>query len=182
MMTDDLETLVMADAIGALGEEEQRSLHAQLRLLSAEDQDAVARLYDTALVLAASGEAYDPPPLARDRILAAATQPATYTVPAAAAWMDSGHSGILAKILAVDRTRGLVTMLLKGDPGAVYPSHKHSTPEECYVVRGQIAIGGLVLKAGDFHHADTDTEHDEIVVLDSAEVILVGSIADYLPG
>lgn len=182
MMTDDLEALVMADALGALGEGEQRALHAQLRTLSADDQAAVARLYDTALVLSASADTHEPPPAARDRILSAATRPATYTVSAASAWMDSGHAGISAKILAVDRPRGLVTMLLRGEPGAVYPSHRHSTPEECYVVRGRISIGGLILAAGDFHHADTDTEHDEIVVLESAEVVLVGSISDYLPG
>lgn len=180
-MTDDLQALVLADAVGALDEAEQRSLQQQLAQLPGDELDAVGRLYDTALMLAASADPHEPPPHARDRVLAALATPSTYTVEASAAWIDSGHTGISAKILAVDRPRGLVTMLLRGERGSVYPSHRHSTPEECYVVRGSISIGNLVLHAGDFHHADSDSEHDEILVLEPAEVMLVGAIADYLP-
>ncbi|MGC4082806.1 MAG: cupin domain-containing protein [Vicinamibacterales bacterium] len=183
MMTDDLQALVMADAIGALDEDEQRTLQEQLSALSVDEREAVARLYDTALLIAASAMPEEPPPHVREQVLSARSgAPSTYTVTASAAWVDSGHPGISsAKILALDRTRGLVTMLLKGERGAIYPSHRHSTPEECYVVRGSISIGDLVLRAGDFHHADTDSEHDEILVLEPAEVMLVGAIADYLP-
>lgn len=181
MITEALEALVLADAIGALSEQEQRELHAQLAELPADAQDAVARLYDSALLVAASAESHEPPPGARDRILAAARETAQYTLRASDAWTESGLPGITAKVLAVDQSRGLVTMLLRGEAGARYPSHRHSTPEECYVVRGRIRIGDLELAAGDFHHAEFDTDHDEITVLEPAEVLLVGAIADYLP-
>jgi anti-sigma factor ChrR (cupin superfamily) len=96
--------------------------------------------------------------------------------------MPTPFPGLRVKVLAVDRPRGLVTMLLRGEPGARYPAHRHSTPEECYVIRGSVTIGGRVLHAGDFHHADGGSEHDEIVTSDGAEVLLVGAIDDYLPG
>lgn len=181
MMTEELEALVLADAIGALDEREQRDLHAQLGTLPADDQEAVARLYDAALLVAAAVEPHDPPPQVRDRVLAAAHEPAQYTIKAGAAWDESGIPGITAKILSVDRPRGLVTMLLRGEAGAKYPSHRHSAPEECYVISGRIAIGDLVLQSGDFHHADSDSDHDEILALEASEVLLVAAIADYLP-
>ena len=180
-MTDELEALVLADAIGALDEGEQRDLQARIASLSRGDQQAVARLYETALLVAGSAELVEPPPAARARVLAAARETAHYTVRATDAWGPSGHAGITAKILAVDHARGLVTMLLRGEPGAIYPSHKHTTPEECYVVRGRIRIGDLTLSAGDFHHAEFDSDHEEITVIEPAEVLLVGAIADYLP-
>ena len=181
MMTDDLHTLVLADAIGALDELELSELHAQLAMLSPSDQEAVGQLYDAALIVAASAALHEPPPHIRERVLAQTRQPRQYTVASDSAWADSGVPGIDAKVLAVDRERGLVTMLLRGKVGAVYPSHSHTAPEECYVLRGSISVGDLVLRAGDFHHADPDSDHDEIVVIESAEVLLVAGIADYLP-
>ena len=38
-----------------------------------------------------------------------------------------------------------------------------------------------VLRAGDFHHADADSDHGEIMTTEGAEVLLVGAIEDYLP-
>lgn len=180
MMTDELESLVMADAIGALDESEHLALQEQIASLPLDQQAVVARLYDVALLVAADAEPHEPPAEARTRLLAAIKAPGNYTVAARQAWGESGVAGISAKILAVDRPRGLVTMLLKGANGAVYPSHRHTTPEECYVIRGSIRIGELVLNAGDFHHADPDSDHDEIHVLDDAEVLLVAGIEDYL--
>lgn len=181
MMTDELEALVLADAIGALDAREQRDLHVQLATLPADEQEVVARLYDLVLPVAASVEPHDPPPHVRENVLAATREPAQYTVKAADAWDESGIPGITAKVLAVDPARGLVTMLLRGAAGARYPSHRHTAPEECYVVSGRIAIGDLVLNAGDFHHADPDSDHGEILALEPSDVLLVAAIADYLP-
>lgn len=181
MMSEALEALVLADAIGALDEDERRELRLQIEALTPAEQEIVARLYDATLHVAASVEPHDPPDRVRQRVLAATREPAHYTLRAPDSWDESGIPGISAKVLSVDQPRGLVTLLLKGDVGAKYPAHTHSGPEECYVIRGSISIGGLVLRAGDFHHADTDSDHDEIVALEAAEVLLIGAIADYLP-
>jgi hypothetical protein len=41
---------------------------------------------------------------------------------------------------------------------------------------------GRVLRAGDFHHADEDSDHGEITTTEGAEVLVVGAVEDYLPG
>jgi len=181
MMTDELHALILADAIGALDADEQLALQAELSALPPAAQDEAGRLYDTALLVAVSADTQEPPPELRARVIAAAVAPRNYTITSDSAWADSGHAGIEAKILAIDRERGLVTMLLRGQVGAIYPSHRHTTPEECYVLRGRISVGDLVLNAGDFHHANADSDHDRIQVLDDAEVLLVAGIEDYLP-
>jgi anti-sigma factor ChrR (cupin superfamily) len=119
----------------------------------------------------------------RERVLAAVRTPTRYTVwGAAGEWSETGLPGIRAKVLAVDRPRSLATLLIRAEPGAVYPSHRHHGPEECYVLRGSVMIDGRVLRAGDFHHADEGSDHGEITTTEGAEVLVVGAIEDYLPG
>lgn len=181
MKNEELEALVLADAIGALDDDERRDLQRQLAAATPQEQDVVASLYDTTLLVAAAAAPHEPPPHLRERVLAAAREAANYTVRASESWDASGVPGIAAKVLTIDSERGVVTLLLKGERGATYPAHTHSGPEQCYVIRGTIAIGSLVLHAGDFHHAETDSDHDEITVLEPAEVLLVAAMADYLP-
>jgi anti-sigma factor ChrR (cupin superfamily) len=181
MIPEHIEALALADAIGALDTDEQRELQSLVAGLSPEARDEVARLYDAALALAASAPQLDPPPHVRDRVLATVKTPGRYTVWAQSSeWVESGLPGIRVRVLAVDRGRGIVTMALQADRGAVYPSHRHSGPEECYVLKGSVVIDGRVLRPGDFHHADEDSDHGEITTTEGAEVLLVGAIDDYL--
>jgi quercetin dioxygenase-like cupin family protein len=184
MIPDELEALVLADSVGALDTDERVQLEARLGALTPEQRSEVARLYDSATAaVTASVPLLEPPAHVRERLLAAVRKPATYTAWAAEArWIDTGLPGIRARILSVDTTRSLVTLVIRAAPGAVYPSHKHHGPEECFVISGSVVIDGRVLRAGDFHHADDDSEHGEITTIEGAEVLLVGAIDDYLPG
>lgn len=184
MIPDDLEALALADAIGALDADERRELATRVSALDPETQAAVARLYDTVTLVAESVPPVAPPAHVRERVLAAARRPGRYTLTADATddWFDTPYAGIRGRVLAVDRTTQMATLLLRAEPGAVYPSHHHHGAEECYVVRGSVVIDGRTLQAGDFHHADAGSEHGEITTRDGAEVIIVGAIEDYLPG
>jgi anti-sigma factor ChrR (cupin superfamily) len=71
-------------------------------------------------------------------------------------------------------------MLLKAEPGARYPAHRHSGPEECYVISGSVTVEGRVLHAGDFHHAEGDSDHGEQWTDEGVEVLLVAAASDYL--
>ena len=183
MIPDDLEALALADAIGALDADERASLEARVALLTPEQQAHVASLYDVALALGASVDQMEPPARVRAAVLAATRAPGRYSVFAGdRPWIDTALPGIQMKVLSMDQARGMATMLIRATPGAVYPSHRHSGPEECYVIRGSVSIDGRLLRAGDFHHADADSEHGEITTTEGAEVLIVGAIDDYLPG
>ena len=183
MIPSDLEALALADAAGALDADEQRELQSRIAALPPDVRREVARLYETTLSIAAAADDARPSPGLRARLLGSLGTPAKYTLSAdEGQWIEPGLPGIRVKILAVDRQRGLMTMLLQAEAGARYPAHHHSAPEECYVIRGSVLIGGRVLKPGDFHHADADSDHGEISTLEGAEVLLVGAIDDYMPG
>jgi anti-sigma factor ChrR (cupin superfamily) len=182
MIPEDLEALALADAVGLLDADDQRDLHARVAALPPDVQAQVADIYDITVSIAAAAPQIDPPARLRDRLMAQVGQPAHYTLTAADGdWQPTPLPGITTRILAIDRARGLVTMLVRGEAGAVYPSHHHTAPEECYVIRGTVHIEGRVLHAGDFHHADADSDHGDLVTPDGAEVLIVGGIADYLP-
>lgn len=181
MISAELEALVLADAVGVIDADERAALDTRLAALSSDQAAHVARLYESVLSIAADVEQVEPPPHVRDRLLASLREPTRYVLNAGDDWGESGLPGIRAKVLAVDRGRGLVTMLLRAQPGAAYPSHHHSAPEECYVISGSIEIDGRVLRAGDFVHADADSDHGEITTTEGTEVLIVGAIADYAP-
>lgn len=182
MIPEELEALVLADSVGALDLDERMELQARLDSLAPEQRSEVARVYDTASTVALTAPPLEPPAYVRERVLAAARTPVRYTARAAdAAWIDTGLPGIRARVLAVDQARSLVTLVVRAEPGAIYPSHKHHGPEECFVIRGSVVIDGRVLRAGDFHHADEDSEHGEITTTEGAEVLIVGAVDDYLP-
>ena len=182
MISDELEALVLADSVGALDPDERVELQARLEALTPEQRSEVARVYDAATVVPVDVPSLEPPARVRERLLAAARTPTRYTVSGAdAAWIDTGVPGIRSRVLAVDKARSLVTMLIRAEPGAVYPPHTHHGPEECYVIRGSVVIDGRVLRAGDFHHADEDSDHGEITTAEGAEVLVVGAMEDFLP-
>jgi len=181
MIPEQIETLALADAAGALDAGERAELQRLVASLPPNIQSEVARLYDLTEMLGAAAEGPAPSPDVRDRLMASILGPSRYTQTAAEAdWLDSGIPGLKLRILALDRERDIVTMLIRGEPGARYPSHRHTRPEECYVLRGTVIIDGRVLGPGDFHHADADSEHGEILTLEGAEVLLVAGATDYL--
>ena len=183
MIPEDLEALALADAIGALDEDERGAFDARVALLTPDERAQVASLYDVALALGSSVEQVEAPARVRAAVMAATRAPGRYTLYADdRPWADTPLPGIQLKVLSTDQARGVATMLIRATPGAVYPSHRHSGPEECYVIRGSVIIDGRVLRAGDFHHADADSDHGEITTTEGAEVLIVGAIDDYLPG
>lgn len=182
MIPDDVEALAIADAIGALDADERRVLEERLAALPASVRDEVAHLYGAAVEIAAVTTGEAPSPDVRAALLARIATPSNHTVTASdGEWVETPVRGVRMKILAIDRERDRVTMLLRGEPGATYPAHRHSGPEECYVIRGSVVIEGRLLRAGDFHHAEGASDHDALHTDEGVEVLLVAAASDYLP-
>ena len=182
MIPDDVQALVMADAIGALDPDERLDLHDRLAALPAAVRHEVTQLYDAAVEIAATTSGESPSPGVRAALLAKIAVPSNHTVTASdGEWVQTPVRGVRMKILAIDRERDRVTMLLRGEPGATYPAHRHTGPEECYVIRGSLIVEGQLLRAGDFHHAEGASDHDALHTDEGVEVLLVAAASDYLP-
>ena len=50
-------------------------------------------------------------------------------------------------------------MLIRFDPGARFPAHRHPAGEEVFVVEGQVKIGNEHLRQGDYLYAAPDSIH-----------------------
>jgi anti-sigma factor ChrR (cupin superfamily) len=68
-------------------------------------------------------------------------------------------AGIERKVLAFDRERNRVTLLIRAQAGAEFPAHDHDEDEESYVLSGDLIFDDLVLNAGDYHLARAGQRH-----------------------
>ena len=82
----------------------------------------------------------------------------------------------------MDKTRSLVTLVVRAAPGAVYPSHKHHGPEECFVISGSLFVEGRVLRPGDFHYAEGNSDHGELWTDDGKRLGVLARLRNLLPG
>jgi anti-sigma factor ChrR (cupin superfamily) len=96
-------------------------------------------------------------------------------------WLPHPVPGIRMKILAMNKVRGYATLLLDVAPGTRFPPHHHGGAEECYVVSGSLFTCGRKLTAGDFVHADADSDHGELYTEEGCRVILVVPPEEHLP-
>jgi anti-sigma factor ChrR (cupin superfamily) len=67
--------------------------------------------------------------------------------------------GVVFKPLFADQTRSYLTALVRMDPGASYPSHRHSDVEELFILSGDLLVEGETMRAGDYCRAETGTVH-----------------------
>lgn len=69
--------------------------------------------------------------------------------------------GISVRPLFHDKDRNYVTTLVRFEPGARYPVHRHSQVEECYVLEGDLHHGETVYGPGDYQRAEPGSLHGE---------------------
>ena len=67
--------------------------------------------------------------------------------------------GMFEKVLYVDLDTGTRSYLMRGGPGTSVPSHVHPGAEECLVIEGDVRVGAISLRPGDYHVAPPGTTH-----------------------
>jgi anti-sigma factor ChrR (cupin superfamily) len=177
-------------ALGLLDEEENRQLEAHLAEC-AECRGEVRELVETGVALARTAPPLAPRPELRDRVLAL-TSPQVWKQwlaesPADLHVVREGEGewqrvseGIYAKQLYVDRSRDLVTMLVRMEPGSKYVPHRHAAPEQCFVLEGDIRDGEDVFRAGDFQVLAPGSVHGAQWTESGCLVLIFSSLEDEL--
>jgi len=80
--------------------------------------------------------------------------------------------GIFVKVLRFDEaTKRAPVILLKFEPGAVYPYHNHPGGEEAFVLEGEVRFGKEDLVQGDYLYTAPNEKH--VVVSKSGCVLLL---------
>ena len=70
--------------------------------------------------------------------------------------------GVRVKQLYEDPDRKFSTVLVKMDAGATFPDHVHAEAEECYIIEGELSMGGMTFGKGDYIRADAHSVHESI--------------------
>jgi anti-sigma factor ChrR (cupin superfamily) len=87
-------------------------------------------------------------------------------------WQPFGP-GVQLKLLHA--TGDIWSYLLKLEPGAQLPTHRHPVDEECVVLEGTVQVGELRVAAGGFHLGRKDVLHAPITALSGALLFLRGA-------
>ncbi|HYH84330.1 MAG TPA: cupin domain-containing protein [Pyrinomonadaceae bacterium] len=88
-------------------------------------------------------------------------------------WVETDDEGVCYKLLFADRELGTYTTLLRLQPGARIPRHRHLGVEQCLVLEGDLSAGSIKMSAGDFNCSLPNSIHDEIATEGGALLLIV---------
>ncbi len=88
--------------------------------------------------------------------------------------------GIECKLLATDKERDRVSMLVRLAPGARYPAHTHSGVEELYLVDGELWIEERKLFPGDYNYGAPGAVDERVWSETGCTCVLITSTKDIL--
>jgi anti-sigma factor ChrR (cupin superfamily) len=183
-------------ALGALSPAERQAFEAELRD-NPELRSLVKELESTIAVAATATTTVPLPPELKDKVLqrveeiAAAefasrpkprSQVGLMFMPGAseAGWKQLPVPGASIKLLSLERDRGYAVLMGKLEPGTRYPAHINAGPEDLYILTGDLVIGDRKLVAGDFHHADAGSHHEDNYSVEGCTLIAVLTTSDPL--
>lgn len=75
-------------------------------------------------------------------------------------WQQSRFEGIETKTLLVDKSSGLLTMLMRMAPGVKLPDHEHVDIEQSWIIEGSLDCGEGSCKAGNFVWRPAGSRHE----------------------
>jgi quercetin dioxygenase-like cupin family protein len=90
-------------------------------------------------------------------------------------WEPGRTPAINKKVLFRDSQRGYATWLVHMAPGSTYPAHRHSDVEELYLLEGDLLVSGVLMRAGDYCHAERGSEHRDVSTQDGCVFLALTS-------
>jgi quercetin dioxygenase-like cupin family protein len=85
--------------------------------------------------------------------------------------------GVALKVLR--EQDGVLSYLLRLEPGARLPPHRHPIDEECIVIQGRLQVGTHTeIGPGGYHLAQRGALHPSIVALEDTTVFLRGAVPE----
>lgn len=74
-------------------------------------------------------------------------------------WQPGPIAGVSVKVIANDPKNDMTTILVRMAPGSFYPSHRHKSVEEVYILEGELRVEGVELREGDFCVSQPESIH-----------------------
>jgi anti-sigma factor ChrR (cupin superfamily) len=170
-------------------EQQESAALAALGLLPARDsmavpRSAIADAAQAAALLAETLPLVTPPPSLKQRLMARVDafeqlRPVADIRRDEDTWISAGAPGVEMKRLFDEPALGRSTYLIRMQPGARIPKHRHGDVEQCLVLDGDIRWGDIVYERGDFIAMGRDTEHPEIYSQNGNLLLLISGHNDF---
>jgi anti-sigma factor ChrR (cupin superfamily) len=87
-------------------------------------------------------------------------------------WVPT-YEGVSIKKLYCDPVTNFRTRLVKLEPGAHLPAHKHLGSEQCFMISGDFVINGVTYREGDFTVALDQSSHLDLHSVGGAVVLII---------
>jgi anti-sigma factor ChrR (cupin superfamily) len=169
-------------------EQQEGSALAALGFLSTQEaaalpQHAIVEMREAAALVAETIVPVAPPPALRTRLMSRianfeSLRPIADIRGNEDDWLPF-VPGIDVKILFKDKETDRRTVLLRMEPGARIPAHRHHDVEQCLVLKGDIRWGDIIYEAGDFVVMGKDTDHPEVHTVNGNLLLLVAGNNEY---
>ena len=148
-------------------------------------KELVAAFREAAVLIAESVPPVAPEPSLKDRLMGRVAdyqtlKPIADVRPYDGTWVSAGAPGVDMKSLFRDKTTGRVTTLVRMQPGARIPAHRHHDDEQCLVLHGDVRWRDLVYEEGDFVVMGRDSEHPEIHTVNGNLLLIIAGRNEYL--
>lgn len=188
VVEDEMEELASLYALGALSQHEARAFDEHLAEGCEPCKERLSGFESVVANLAYDPAEASPSAVLRDKLMARLYSEQSHTasepileyndsrpllVRAGEGSWQTMSEGVLFKQLFMDTTRNTVTSLVKMQPGARVPMHRHHGIEECYVIEGDIFANDETLNAGDYTCAFAGSIHLPISTSNGALLLIV---------
>ncbi len=159
--TDWIDEQVALYLAGALPETEHAEFEAQLAAGWREGERTLQNLTPALRAILEEAPHVVPPPNLKADLLAQLAGPrCEFAFADEGAFVPTPYPGVTMRMLHLDKARRQFSAFLKLAPGAQFPTHHHDGPEECVVLQGELIVGRVRMRPGDYQRADADSEHD----------------------
>lgn len=89
-------------------------------------------------------------------------------------WRPTGSPGVTFKKLFHDKEAGLVTLLVRMEPGSRYDAHSHGRTEQCLILEGDVRYSDdTIYREGDFTWAEAGSTDPALYTVEGNLLLII---------
>ncbi len=93
-------------------------------------------------------------------------------------WEETGEPGVQVRRLFMDPERDQFTAIVRMAPGTAWPRHIHNGAEECLVIQGDLRVGDITMRTGDYQRAPAGSRHGVQSTENGCLLLIMSSLSD----